>query len=142
MNKKNVSKPVKLPKIRQDRDYDCVYVRGKKIMLGRTGSPEAETAYRQLQVQILTDPTFSAPKSQQVTVDCLCFAYLEYVEEHDPGHYSCIKTAVGILVKHFASQSVDTLDSRSWSFWYSLTRIKRTLWSIHLWVLVLPVLRV
>ena len=26
MNKKNVSKPVRLPQIRKDRDYDCVYV--------------------------------------------------------------------------------------------------------------------
>ena len=104
MNKKNVSKPVKLPKVRQDRDYDCVYVKGKKIMLGRTGSPEAETAYRQLQIQILTDPTFSAAKPQQVSVDNLCFAYLKYAQEHDPGHFGSIKTAVNILVQHYTGQ--------------------------------------
>ena len=116
MNKKNVSKPTKLPKIRQDRDYDCVYVKGKKIMLGRSGSPEAEAAYRQLQVQILTDPTFSAPTSQQVTVDNLCLAYLQYAEEYDPGHFSSIKTAVGILLKHYSGLAVDTLDARHFIF--------------------------
>jgi hypothetical protein len=50
MSRKNVSKSTKIPKIRQDRDYDCVYVKGKKIMLGRTGTQEAEAAYRQLQI--------------------------------------------------------------------------------------------
>jgi len=112
MSKKNVSKPTKLPKIRKDRDYDCVYVKGKKVMLGRSGTPEAETAYRQLQVQILTDPTFSAPKSQQVTVDNLCLAYLQYTQEHDPDHYSGIKTAVEILLRQFTGQAVDVLDTR------------------------------
>ena len=113
MNKRNVSKPARIPQIRRDRDYDCVYVKGKKIMLGRTGTPEAEVAYRQLQVQILTDPSFSAPKSQQVTVDNLCLAYLKYAEEHDPGHFSSVKTAVDILLRFAAGQSVESLDSRS-----------------------------
>ena len=116
MNKTNVSKPVKLPKIRKDRNYDCVYIRGKKIMLGRSGSPEADTAYRQLQVQILTDPTFSSPTPQQVLVDDLCLAYLRYAEEHDPGHFGSIKTAVEILVKHYAGQPVDVLDTRHFLF--------------------------
>jgi hypothetical protein len=116
MNKKNVSKPVKLPKVRQDRDYDCVYVRGKKIMLGKSGTPEAEAAYRQLQIQILTDPTFSAPKPQQVSVDNLCFVYLKYAQEHDPGHFGSIKTAVNILIQHYAGQAVDTLDTRHFLF--------------------------
>ena len=66
MSKKDVSKTTKLPKIHKDRDYDCVYVKRKKIMLGKSGSPEAEAAYRQLQIKILSDPTFSASKSKQV----------------------------------------------------------------------------
>jgi hypothetical protein len=46
MSKKNSPKPPRIPQIRKDRDYDCVYVKGKKIMLGRSGNPEAETAYQ------------------------------------------------------------------------------------------------
>ena len=116
MNKKSVPKPTRIPKICQDRDYDCVYVRGKKIMLGKSGSPEAEAAYRQLQIQILTDPTLSAPKPQLATVGNLCLAYLEYAEEHDPGHFPGIKTALNILVQHYAGQPVDTLDTRHFLF--------------------------
>ena len=71
MNKKNVTKPARILQVKQDRDYDCVYLHGKKIILGRTGTPEADAAFRQLQIQVLADPTFSAPKLQQVTVDCL-----------------------------------------------------------------------
>ena len=80
-------------------------------MLGKSGSPEAATAYRQLQVQILTDPTFSALTPQQVTVDDLCLAYLKHAQENDPDHYSGIKTAVEILVKHYTGQPVDVLDT-------------------------------
>ena len=99
MNKKSPSKSPRILQIRQDRDYDCVYVKGKKIMLGRTGTPEAEAAYRQLQVQVFTDPTLSSLKPQQVMVDNLCLAYLQYSKEYDPSHYSSIKTAVEILLR-------------------------------------------
>ena len=69
MSKKNVSRPTKIPQIHKDRDYDCVYVKRKKIMLGKSGTPEAEEAYRQIQIKILTDPTFSASKPQQITAE-------------------------------------------------------------------------
>jgi len=111
MSKKCSPKSPILP-IRQDRDYDCVYVKGKKIMLGRTGTPEAEAAYRQLQIQVFTDPTLASLKPQQVTVDNLCLAYLQYAKENAPEHFSGIKTAVEILLKHYIGQAVDTLDTR------------------------------
>ena len=112
MSKKHTSQSPRILQVRKDRNYDCVYVKGKKIMLGKSGSPEAEAAYRQLQVKILTDPTFSAPKPQQVLVDDLCFAYLKYAKEHDPDHYGGIKTAVNILIDHYTGQPVDVLDTR------------------------------
>ena len=65
---------------------------------------------------VLTDPTFSSPTPQQVLVDDLCLAYLRYAEEHDPGHFGSIKTAVEILVKHYAGQPVDVLDTRHFLF--------------------------
>jgi len=119
MNSKNTPNPSQSPlmlKIRKDRDYDCVYVKGKKIMLGKSGSPEAQEKFRRLQIQVLSDPTFSFLGSRQVTVKHLSLAYLDYAEEHDPSHFSSIKTAVKILLKHFADEPVDSLDSRSFLF--------------------------
>jgi len=83
MTKKNVLKPPRILEVRKDGAYDCVYVNSKKIRLGRTGTPEADANFRKIQIQVLTDPTYLSPKPQQVTVDCLGFAYLEYAEEHD-----------------------------------------------------------
>ena len=112
MSKKHTSQSPRILQVRKDRNYDCVYVKGKKIMLGKSGSPEAEAAFRQLQVKVLTDPTFSAPKPQQVLVDDLCFAYLKYAKEHDPDHYGGIKTALNILLEQYTGQPVDVLDTR------------------------------
>jgi len=119
MNKKNAIQshrtltPRNL-KISQDKGYACVYLNKQKIMLGaRFGTREADDAFRKLQIQALTDPTLSFLTPQQVTVDALCCAYLLYAEEHDPGHYSSVKTAVEILLQHFSGQPVDSLDSRS-----------------------------
>jgi len=113
MSKKSSPNPPRILQVRKDRDYDCVYLHGRKIILGRSGTPEAEVAFRQLQIQVLSDPTFMAPKPQQVTVDTLCFAYLQHAKEHDPGHFSTVKTAVEILLRFAAGQSVESLDSRS-----------------------------
>jgi integrase len=103
---------VRTLQIRKDRDYACTYLNGKKIMLGRWGTPEADARFRQLQIQILTDPSFATLKPQQVAVEDLCLAYLDYAEENDPGHYCSIKTATKILLQGFAGQAVDALDSR------------------------------
>ena len=113
MSKNSSPKPPRILQIRKDGVYDCVYVNKKKIRLGRTGTPEAETNFRKIQIQVLTDPTCLSPKPGQVSVDVLCCGYLEYAEKHDPGHYSTVKTAVGILLQHFSGQPVESLDSRS-----------------------------
>jgi integrase len=96
----------------QDRDYACVYLKGKKIQLGRWGSSEADDKFRQLQIQVFTDPTVSFLKQQGATVDDLCLAYLDYAQEHDPSHYHGINTAVKIFLKGFTGQAVNSLDSR------------------------------
>ena len=113
MSKNSSQKPPRILQVRKDGVYDCVYVNKKKIRLGRTGTPEADTNFRRIQVQVLTDPTCFSPNPQQVAVDSLCFAYLEYAETHDPGHYSSVKTAVGILLEFAGGQTVESLDSRS-----------------------------
>ena len=85
MSKKNLIQSTRNLQIRQDKGYACVYLNREKIMLGaRYGTPEADEAFRQLQIKVLTDPTLSFLKQQQVTVDILCCAYLKYAQEHDP----------------------------------------------------------
>ena len=85
-------------------------------MLGKSGSPEAQEKFRRLQIQVLSDPTYSFLESKQVMVEHLCLVYLEYAEENDPSHFSSIKTAIKILTQHFSGQAVDSLDSRSFLF--------------------------
>ena len=120
MSKKNVSKSTskspRILKISRDRDYACVYLNGGKVMLGRYGTPEADAAFRQLQIQVLTDPTLTSFKPQQVMVEDLCLAYLKYAQENDPSHYPSVKTAVEILYRHYTGQPVDTLDTRHFLF--------------------------
>jgi len=112
MSKKHTSKSPKILKVRQDRNYDCVYLKGKKIILGRTGTPEAEAAYRQLQIRVLTNPTLASLEPEQVTVDTLCLGYLQYAKENDPSQYSSIKTAVNILLQNFSGLAIESLDTR------------------------------
>lgn len=116
MTKKTSPNSPRILNVSKDRDYACTYLNGKKIMLGRFGTQEAHDAFLRLQIQILTDPTLSSLKPQQVPVDSLCLAYLEYAREYDPSHFSSIKTAVEILLKHFTGQPVESLDSRSFLF--------------------------
>ena len=105
MNKKNVFPSTRTLRVSQDKGYACVYLDGKRIMLGaRYGTPEAEEAFRQLQIKVLTDPALTFLNPQQVTVDILCCAYLKYAKEHDPGHYGSVKTAITILLQHFSGQ--------------------------------------
>jgi len=115
MSQKNVTKSPRILQVHKDRDYDCVYVGRQKIMLGKSGSPEAEAKFRLLQIQVLTDPTLAFLNPQHIKVDHLCFAYLEYVEENDTGHFSSIKTAVKILLRYY-TEPVDTLDTRHFLF--------------------------
>ena len=96
----------------KDRDYACTYLKGKKIQLGRWGSPEADAKFRQLQIQVCTDPTLGFLNQQGLTVDNLSLAYLDYAKEHDPSHYHGIKTAVKIFMEGFAGQAANSLDSR------------------------------
>ena len=110
----NQKKSPRILQMREDRGHACVYLNGKKIMLGaKFGTPEAQETLLKLQIQVLSDPNFSSPKPQQVTVDNLCLAYLQYAKEHDPGHFSTIKTAVEHLLRFATGQSVESLDSRS-----------------------------
>ena len=80
MSKNSSPRPPRILQVRKDGVYDCVYVNKKKIRLGRTGTPEADDAFRRVQIQVLTDPTYLSPNPQQVVVDVLGSAYLDYAE--------------------------------------------------------------
>ena len=62
MTKKKTSISSRTPQVRKDRDYDYVFVNKKKIMLGRSGTPEARAAYVELQAKLLADPSLSSLK--------------------------------------------------------------------------------
>jgi len=113
MTTKIASNSPRILQVRKDRNYDYVYVNKKKIMLGRSGTPEAHTAFVELQAKLFADPALVSIKPHQPIVDTLCLGYLEYAEQHDPGHFDSVRTAVEILLKHFAGQPVESLDSRS-----------------------------
>jgi len=58
MNKKNVVQSTRILKISQDKGYACVYLNKEKIMLGaRFGTPEADEAFRQLQMRRWQSPS-------------------------------------------------------------------------------------
>ena len=99
MTKKKLQNTVRTLQMRQDRDYACVYLKVKKIQLGRWGSPEADAKFRQLQIQVLTNPTLAFLNQQGLTVENLCLAYLDHAKEHDESHYYGIKTAVKIFME-------------------------------------------
>ena len=111
MTTKFASKSPRILQVRKDRN--CVYVNKKKIMLGRSGTPEAQAAFLEVQTKLLADPTLSSIKPHQVAVDSLCLSYLEYVAQYDASHFHGIKTAVEVFLKTFAGQAVESLDSRS-----------------------------
>lgn len=106
----------KVPQIRKDREYACVYANGKKIQLGRYGTPEADIAYREFIAQWVMNPMLATSKPQQVTVEVLCLAYLDYAKENDPAHYSGIKTAVETLLEGFMGKTVESQDSLSFLY--------------------------
>ena len=117
MKKKCVKKSVKssqrILNLSQDGKYACVYLNKKKIRLGHYGSQEAEEKFRQLQIQVLSDPTLSfLIPQEEITVNLLCAGFLEYAKEHDSSHYSSIKTAIEILLKNFHGLPIESLDTR------------------------------
>ena len=53
MTKKKSPFSTRTPTLCKDRDYAYVNLKGKKIQMGRWGSPEADAKFRQLQIQVL-----------------------------------------------------------------------------------------
>lgn len=110
----------KVPQIRKDRNYACVYANGRKFQLGRYGTPEADAAYREFIAQWAANPTLLASRPQEINVERLCLEYLDYAKENDPSHYSGIKTAIKPLLYGFVGRTVESLDSRAFLYLQSI----------------------
>ena len=67
------------PQMRQDGDYACVYLHGKRIRMGRWDSADAQKNYRQFLLQWAALPVASTILSEgKATIDELVLAFLSH----------------------------------------------------------------
>jgi len=62
-----MAKVVSVPQVRQDREYAYVRLNGRKIQLGKWGTPEAEKAYRRIVQTWASNPTADYERRQEKT---------------------------------------------------------------------------
>ena len=99
-----------VPQIKRDRDYACVRSNGRKILLGKWGTPEAEKAYRQFVKAWASNPTAATIKpGEQVFLDQLCLAFLQArsYNQNDHGNY---KTVIEGLLSVYSGEPVESFD--------------------------------
>jgi len=64
--------------MKQDRSYAVVYINGRKIFLGKWGSVEADTEYRRILAEWVSNPVSPGTKSNGLaTIDELALAFLK-----------------------------------------------------------------
>ena len=98
-----------VPQIKRDRDYAYVRSNGRKIQLGKWGTPEAEKAYKQFVKTWASNPTIAAIRpGEQVFIDQLCLAFLQARgNTNDHGNY---KTAIEVLLSVYSGKPVESFD--------------------------------
>ena len=101
-----------IPPIRKDRDYAYVRLAGRKIMLGKWGSPEAEKAYHRVIASWLTNPATLVKSNELVVIDQLCLAFLQG-RKHNPNDHGNYRTAVEVLLSVYSGEPVESFDFSS-----------------------------
>jgi len=98
-----------VPQIREDRGYAYIRFKGRKIQLGKYGTPEAEKAYWRFVRSIASNPTAALIKpGSQVSLDELCLAFIQARRnQNDHGNY---KTAVEVLLSVYSGEKVESFD--------------------------------
>jgi len=98
-----------VPQIKRDRDYAYVRSNGRKIQLGKWGTPEVDKAYRQFVKTWAANPTAAVIKAgEQVFLDQLCLAFLQArSNQNDHGNY---KTAIEVLLSVYSGTPVELFD--------------------------------
>jgi hypothetical protein len=132
MAKKPTRRP---PVMKQDRSYAVVYINGRKIFLGKWGSVEADTEYRRILAEWVSNPVSPGTKSNGLaTIDELALAFLKWAKEyHEYRTYHCFKTAIeamlelygGISIRDFGCRKLTTLQSLFISKGYARTQVNR-----------------
>ena len=99
-----------VPQVRRDRDYAYVRYNGRKIPLGKWGTPEAEKAYRQFVKAWASNPTAATIKpGEQVCLDQLCLAFAQARGDNNSDHGN-YKTAIEVLLSVFSGEPVESFD--------------------------------
>ena len=121
--------------MKQDRSYAVVYINGRKIFLGKWGSVEADTEYRRILAEWVSNPVSPGTKSNGLaTIDEPALAFLKWAKEyHEYRTYHCFKTAIeamlelygGISIRDFGCRKLTTLQSLFISKGYARTQVNR-----------------
>jgi len=104
--KKSQSTP---PKMGNNGGTAFVRINGKRIYLGKFGSPEAAQNYARCVAEWAisnADPEQAGQPIGSITVDSLAIAYLDHAQKNDAGHYCCIRTCVKILLQLYSGITV------------------------------------
>ena len=104
-----MGKVVSVPQIKRDREYAYIRLGGRKIQLGKWGTPEADKAYRRIVQTWASNPIAALIKpGEQVILDQLCLAFLQARgNKNDHGNY---KTAVEVLLSVYSGELVESFD--------------------------------
>jgi len=105
---KTVTVP-QVPQIRRDRDYAYVRINGRKIQLGKWGTPEVEKAYRRIIFSWASNPAIARIKpGEQVILDELCLAFVNARgNNNDYGNYN---SAIEVLLSVYSGELVESFD--------------------------------
>ena len=92
-----------------------VRINGKRVYLGKFGSPEAKQNYARCVAEWAVtnaDPGQSTPVIGSITVDTLVIAFLDYVEKNDPSHYHGNRSAARVLLQLYSGATVDSFSPK------------------------------
>ena len=88
-----------------------VRINGKRIYLGKFGSPEAKQNYARCVAEWAvsnTDPRQSASPVGSITIDSLAIACLDYIKDTDFSIYHAFRSAVRTLLQLYSGVTVDS----------------------------------
>ena len=88
-----------------------VRINGKRIYLGKFGSPEAAQNYARCVAEWATTnvdvPGKATPAVGSITVDSLMIAFLDHVQKNALGHYYDYRSAARVVLKLYSGTLVN-----------------------------------
>ena len=104
------------PKMGNNGGTAFVRINGKRIYLGKFGSPEAKQNYARCVAEWATAnagaPGQPTPAIGSITVDSLAIAFLDYMQESGYAHYHGCRSAVKILLQLYSGITVDSFSPK------------------------------